>query len=255
MSLFSKKNCSVCGGKIGLLGNRKLEDGNLCKECAGKLSPYFSDRRRSRVEDIKEQLAYREANKQAVEAFNVTRSVGDNKKILLDEPAGKFVVVSGSNWKSLNPDVMDLASITGADYTVEEMQEEMKRKDADGNMVGYQPARFLYKYEFWMVINVNHPYFDEIRFKLNPFTIKVEPPQGRILMRSGSDVGMRSAEYQKMEQLGEEMKNVLLQRMESAREDIAAASAPPVARLCPHCGATTTPDAQGRCEFCGGAVS
>ena len=37
--LFDKKECSVCGGEIGLLGNRKLEDGNLCKECAAKLSP------------------------------------------------------------------------------------------------------------------------------------------------------------------------------------------------------------------------
>ena len=32
--LFSKKECSICGGEIGLLGNRKLEDGNLCKNCA-----------------------------------------------------------------------------------------------------------------------------------------------------------------------------------------------------------------------------
>ena len=51
--LFEKKECSVCGGEIGLLGNRKLEDGNLCKSCAAKLSPWFSDRRQSTVEEIK----------------------------------------------------------------------------------------------------------------------------------------------------------------------------------------------------------
>ena len=34
--LFEKKNCDICGGEIGLLGNRKLEDGNLCKESARK---------------------------------------------------------------------------------------------------------------------------------------------------------------------------------------------------------------------------
>ena len=50
---FKKKECSVCGGEIGLLGNRKLEDGNLCKNCAAKLSPFFSDRRGSTVEEIK----------------------------------------------------------------------------------------------------------------------------------------------------------------------------------------------------------
>ena len=64
--LFDKKECSVCGGEIGLLGNRKLEDGNLCKECAAKLSPWFSDRRQSTVAEIQEQLAYREANQEKV---------------------------------------------------------------------------------------------------------------------------------------------------------------------------------------------
>ena len=63
MGLFDKKYCDICGEKIGLLGNRKLEDGNLCKDCAKKLSPWFSDRRRSTVEDIKGQLAYREENR------------------------------------------------------------------------------------------------------------------------------------------------------------------------------------------------
>ena len=58
MGLFDKKYCDICGEKIGLLGNRKLEDGNLCKDCAGKLSPFFSDRRNSTVEEIKAQLAY-----------------------------------------------------------------------------------------------------------------------------------------------------------------------------------------------------
>ena len=60
MGLFDKKYCSICGDKIGLLGNRKLEDGNLCKHCAAKLSPFFSERRHSTVDGIKEQLAYRE---------------------------------------------------------------------------------------------------------------------------------------------------------------------------------------------------
>ena len=54
--LFEKKQCSICGSDIGLLGNRKLEDGNCCKACAAKLSPWFSERRQSTVEDIKAQL-------------------------------------------------------------------------------------------------------------------------------------------------------------------------------------------------------
>ena len=85
MGLFDKKFCGVCGGKIGLFGNRKLEDGNLCKDCAAKLSPWFSERRHSTLEDIKGQLAYREENKAAVSAFHTTRSLGKNYKVYLDE--------------------------------------------------------------------------------------------------------------------------------------------------------------------------
>ena len=72
MGLFDKKNCDICGEKIGLLGNRKLDDGNLCKNCASKLSPWFEERRHSTVEDIKRQLEYREKNKNAVRSFSIT---------------------------------------------------------------------------------------------------------------------------------------------------------------------------------------
>ena len=78
MGLFDKKNCDICGEKIGLLGNRKLDDGNLCKNCARKLSPWFEERRHSTVEDIKRQLAYREQNKQLVQSFVVTRQFATN---------------------------------------------------------------------------------------------------------------------------------------------------------------------------------
>ena len=90
MGLFDKKYCDICGEKIGLLGNRKLENGNLCKNCAKKLSPWFSDRRSSTVEEIKAQLAYREENRQKVAEFHTTRTLGTNTKVLLDEDAGNL---------------------------------------------------------------------------------------------------------------------------------------------------------------------
>ena len=84
MGFFDKKYCDVCGEKIGLLGNRKLEDGNLCKNCAAKLSPWFSDRRGSTVEEIKQQLADREANREKVAAFRITRTLGENTREILE---------------------------------------------------------------------------------------------------------------------------------------------------------------------------
>ena len=62
MGLFDRKYCDVCGEKIGFLGNRKLEDANLCRKCAAKLSPWFSGRRHTTLEKIREQLAWREEN-------------------------------------------------------------------------------------------------------------------------------------------------------------------------------------------------
>ena len=79
MGLFDKKYCDICGSKIGLLGNRKLEDGNLCKDCAKKLSPWFSERRHSSVKDIREQLAYREENRAAA-ADRRTENRYDHRK-------------------------------------------------------------------------------------------------------------------------------------------------------------------------------
>ena len=97
MGLFDKKYCDVCGERIGLLGNRKLEDGNLCKDCARKLSPWFSERRNSSVNEIKRQLEYREENRGRVEAFHITRTLGSGTKLLLDEDAGLFMVTSAKN--------------------------------------------------------------------------------------------------------------------------------------------------------------
>ena len=39
--MFEKKECAICGTELGLLGKTKISEGYLCKECAGKLSPYF----------------------------------------------------------------------------------------------------------------------------------------------------------------------------------------------------------------------
>ncbi len=254
MGLFDKKYCDVCGDRIKMLGNRKLDDGNLCKNCANKLSPFFGDRRRSTVADIKEQLAYREENKAAVAAFNVTRALGKGTKVLLDEDAGKFMVTASSRWQDENPDVLDFTQVTGCNVDISERQEELKQKDKDGNEISYSPPRRVHHYDFNMIIHVNSPWFNQIRFRLNRSTIRFEPPPGSAFIRSGADVGSRSVEYRESQALGEEIKEALMQLRQSTRDSIEAANAPKSAQLCPHCGATTIPDASGRCEYCGGAV-
>lgn len=112
MGLFDKKNCDICGEKIGIMGNRKLDNGNLCKKCAGKLSPWFEERRHSTVDDIKEQLAYREENKNAVRNFKITREFsGDRYHVFIDDIKGMFAVAFNMSEQN-NPDIVPLSAIT-----------------------------------------------------------------------------------------------------------------------------------------------
>ena len=164
--LFEKKECSICGGEIGLLGNRKLEDGNMCKDCAARLSPWFSDRRQSTVEEIRQQLDYREANHEKVAAFRITRTLGERTKVLLDEDAGLFMVTSARNLTDANPDVLSFSDVTGCKLDIDESKTEIEYRDAEGERKSFNPRRYAYSYDFYIVINVNNPYFNEIRFQL-----------------------------------------------------------------------------------------
>ena len=51
-----------------------------------------------------------------------------------------------------------------------------------------------------------------------------------------------------------ETEKILTEGRKQVREEAKAAAAPKQAMTCPWCGATTTPDASGCCEYCGGAV-
>ena len=255
MGLFDKKICSICGGKIGLLGNRKLEDGNLCKDCARKLSPWFSDRRGSTVEEIKAQLDYREANREKVAAFRATHTLGVDTRVLLDEDAGKFMVTSARNLADANPDVLDFSDVTCCNLDIDESRTELKRDGPDGKEVSYNPPRYEYSYDFYVKIFVNHPYFSEISFKLNPSSIDVEPTAS---VRPGVSARANpeaNVEYRNYKKIGEEIRTALTRVREKVRREAAAAAAPKAAVTCPYCGATTTPDASGCCEFCGGALN
>ena len=166
MGLFSKKNCDICGGDIGLLGNRKLEDGNLCKNCARKLSPFMTDRRQSTVEEIRQHLAYREANQRVLASIHPSTVLGGNTKVYIDEAAGKFFVTGSRNWRDENPDVIDCSQVIDVRTEVEEHRTEEYHNDREGHRVSFNPPRYRYSYEFDTTILVDSPYFNEIHFEL-----------------------------------------------------------------------------------------
>ena len=268
MGLFDKKYCDICGEKIGLLGNRKLEDGNLCKDCAKKLSPWFSDRRRSTVEDIKGQLAYREENREKAAQFRITRSFGEDRKVLLDEEHRWFTVTRARDLAEVNPDILDFDAITGCRMDIDENRTELTRENADGKDVSYVPPRYEYSYDFFLVISVRHPYFDEMRFSLNSSSVYYEPqklpqrapmshapmdrPSGRPKMINASRVDPEDcAEYRKYRQMGDEICQALDQARGGGEQ---TASAAPEENIMMHETAQGVPAAgPWTCPACGGA--
>lgn len=236
MGLFDKKFCDVCGEKIGFLGNRKLADGNLCKNCAGKLSPFMTDRRQSTLEEIKEHLAYREENQEKVEAFTPTRVIdAKNMTLYFNEDSRQWLAARQSNYKDENPDVMDFSQVTGCAVDVDESRTEIKRRLPDGKMESYNPPRYNYSYTFNMTVHVNSPYFEEICFKVN---------NENISQRGG-------IAYREAQAKADEIRAIFTAAQKEVREEAAAAAAPKKALVCPCCGATTFPDAAGCCEYCG----
>ena len=248
--LFEKKNCAFCGKDIGLLGNRKLEDGNMCKACASKLSPWFSERRSSTVEEIRGQLEYRKENQEKLKSFHVTRTIGDDIKLLIDEDASLFAIQQERNLQEENPDIIAFSDVTGCTLDIEEDRYEIMKDDASGNEVSYSPKRYMNQYDFYITIHVNHPYFNEIRYKLNSSTVEIEEQEKNILSSLFLDTSKHNREYTHYLEMGEEIKNIFTK----AREQVREAAKPKMAMVCPLCGATTTPDENGCCEFCGGPL-
>ena len=216
MGLFDKKYCGICGEKIGLLGNRKLEDGNLCKNCAAKLSPWFSERRHSTLAEIKEQLAYREENQKKAAQFQTTRAFGEDWKVLLDDNHRWMTVTRARDLREANPDVLDYTAVTGCRMDIDENERELMRDGPDNKKVSYNPPRYEYTYQFDIIITVSHPYFDEMRFRLNPRAVGVisEAPNtfGRGRVGQFLNTGLRGGidpsynpEYRQYRQMAEEL--------------------------------------------------
>ncbi len=165
MGLFDKKYCSICGQQIKFLGNRKLADGDMCKDCASKLSPWFTGRKRTAVSDIKEQLAYREQNQASLARFTPTTLIDGTTKVYVDDDASAFIVTRNSNWKNGNPDIIKLSQVMDVTYEIDEDKDEIYQT-IEGKQVSYDPKQYEYEYQFYVTLTVNSPWFDSIRFEV-----------------------------------------------------------------------------------------
>lgn len=188
MGLFDKKECSICGAKIGLLGNKKLSDGNMCKDCEKKLSVWFKNRKESSISDIQNQLAKREANKEELNVFNATRAYGEFGCILIDENMKKFVALSDTSdgffgdvkivtsidqIKDKNPDIIEFSQVESVDIDVKVTSKEEKQT-VNGEQVSYNPKHYVYMALFYINIKIKqHPFIKSIKIQLNNNAIHI----------------------------------------------------------------------------------
>ena len=267
--LFEKKECAICGNDIGVLGNRKLEDGNMCKHCAAKLSPWFSDRRHSTVAEINEQLAYRARNAQSLKNFHPTRRIGENYKMIVEERGGvpyRFLVTAASDYTEENSDLILFTDVSSCNIHVDESRSEVMSRNDKGEAVSYNPPRYRYSYHFNVNLTVeNNPYFSEIAFKLNGFSVDITPDSlgrmpgqtfGQLLFGGNSFDPNTHPEYSKfmrmcydIEALVEAGRNAGIAESCAPIQDDAQSQAAFAPRFCPECG---TPASGGKfCENCG----
>ena len=179
---FKKQDCEICGKEVGMFGYKKLEDGEICKDCVKLLSPWFDDRRHSTVAQIKEQLAYREENKAALNAFRPTVAYGERYTLraeLVNGVPSRFVVERTDSYKEENADIVNFKDVTSFNIDVREYDREIKYRNSKGEEVSYHPPRYEYSYDFYAEIHVNHPYFDDMRFQINRDTINLETVERR----------------------------------------------------------------------------
>lgn len=176
--VFKKKDCEICGKEVGVFGYKKLEDGEICKDCVKLLSPWFEERRHSTVAQIKEQLAYRAQNQRDLANFRVAQVIGDYYKVYIEETNGvptRFFVSDADDYMSENPDIICFKDLMSCTIDEDTHEKEIKRQDADGNSVSYNPPRYETDYNFYVQMQIaNNPYFDNIRFRINRNTVTLE---------------------------------------------------------------------------------
>ena len=188
--LFSKEACGVCGTEAGTLKRKKIADGYICKECAGRCSAWFDDFKETPLASIQEQIAYREGpNQQLLDAFNTTQAFGEYGMVFIDEPAGLFTAVpstarpgllskdktvpeTAQDVRDQNPDVFKLSDIRDVDLNISQTYNEDKRT-VDGEQVSYDPRRWIYMCDFSLQILVDHPYVKRISVPLNSAPVRI----------------------------------------------------------------------------------
>ena len=258
--VFKKKDCEICGKEVGMLGYKKLEDGEICKDCVKLLSPWFDDRRHSTVEQIQRQISAREENQRQLQTWSHDISFGEYQKIYVRRVNGvpeSFVITSSDNYKQSNADIISFRNVTSCDVDIRESHTELMRTNQNGEKVSYNPPRFEYSYDFYITLMVSGmEYIDDIRFKVNRSTLELETTQsqaGRGLLFSQAFDPMHYPEYRDLKYICDTIYE-LVSCGQSGTPWSGAGSAPsvtPVNRTAPVIAVPQAASGTWICDACG----
>ena len=97
------------------MGNRKLSDGNMCKDCAALLSHWFDGRRHATIDEINEQFA------------DIPSVKGKNKPGSIHFPEWIFAIygIAESVYQLQVSAFFAVCQITGKTHTMESGREYM----------------------------------------------------------------------------------------------------------------------------------
>lgn len=265
---FLTKICSFCNTSIFAFGGYALADGCYCKQCKAKLSPFFIHNKTLTINELRDQLEKRKSNEQAFATFILTKSIGNQPQLLIDEVNGQFyILLTSQKSDSSTPDVINFAQIVDCSIDITEEKTEVKYKDFNDNLKSFSPPYYAYSFDFFLNISVSIPYIQTIRIKLN--TNPIDNDQPHIIEKTGgigqmfkdalgsarSFNGMTSnitevqasSAYQKYTKISNDMKEALLEGKKSLHLQKATSR-------CPWCDCIVTSNSAGTCEHCGGAL-
>ena len=88
----------------------------------------------------------------------------------IDDNKGNFTVARKLDVNE-NPDIVPLSAVVQCRVDVERQQNEETYTTKDGETVSYQPPVYKYEFDYTMRIKVKNPWFDDMDFRLNTFSI------------------------------------------------------------------------------------
>ena len=258
MGLFDRKYCDLCGEKIGLLGGVEFGGLSLCSDCGDRLSPWLDPEEEWDAGTLQEYLDWKEENRGLSEDFQVTREIGEDVYVYLDEDAGLFAVTEDVDPE--NAEIFRMEDILECSVETEEDCQEEFDVDEEGNDVSYDPPHLCYSYIFHMQIQLDHPWIREINFQLNNEALEVYSEDCM-----DEETGLYDPEldesYLEYQEMADEILIALTgeEPVEEGEEEEEDQWDDPGPReetiLCPYCNSRVRFTDNGRCPNCGGGLT